>query len=86
MAVGDVVGSEKASWVDKVIFRRAVAADEEAEEKTDDSQFILVLVEAVARVDDDDGLKESADVVHSTPAGHWAVEETGPNAGCSSHA
>ena len=44
MVVGDVVGSEKASWVERAIFRRAVAADEEAEEKRDDSQFILLLV------------------------------------------
>ena len=49
MGPGEVVGSEKASWVESAISRRAVAVDEEAEEKRDDSQFMLVLVEAVAR-------------------------------------
>lgn len=55
------MGNEKASWVERAIFRRALVVEDEADEKNDDSQFMLfAMAAAVARAFDDDGLKESA--------------------------
>lgn len=37
---GDVVGSEKASFVDRAILRRALAVEDDGDEKREESQFI----------------------------------------------